>query len=336
MNRSRRRVLVLVDRYPETTETYVKSEIEALARDYDVTVVSRHAARLPFANHPPFRTANDINVLRDIVADVRPSVLHTHYLWNAPTLQVLAEPHGIPFTVRAHSCDTMPGCAGESSAHLVDAAAAVRSDLCRGVLTFPFTRPALVRAGIPDDKLFDCFPVFDFEKFHDESENGDGVMHVGSCQPKKGMDEFLHVAGRMPSLRFNLYAVGPRVEMLRRINVVHGNAARISDPVDPDVMPAVYKQHRWLAYTACMKLRSVGWPVAIAEAQAAGVGVCLPRLRPDLEDYVGEGAYLYETRSELEAMLARPVPDAMRTAGFAQARKSDVRRHLPQLTDLWH
>ena len=267
---------------------------------------------------------------------MRPSALHTHYLWNAPTLRALSEPRGIPFTVRAHSCDTMPGCAGESSAHLVDAAAAVRSDLCRGVLTFPFTRPALEEAGVPGEKLFDCFPVFDFEKFHDESGNGAGVMHVGSCQPKKGMDEFLLVAGRMPSLRFSLYAIGPRVEMLRKINVVHGNAAQISDPVDPDAMPAVYKLHRWLAYTACTKLRSVGWPVAIAEAQAAGVGVCLPKLRPDLEDYVGAGAYLYETRSELEAMLAQPVPDAMRAAGFTQARKSDVRGHLSQLTDLWH
>ncbi len=35
-------------------------------------------------------------------------------------------------------------------------------------------------------------------------------------------------------------------------------------------------------------------------------------------------------------MLKQPVPDAMRDAGFAQARRSDIKGHLGQLTALWH
>jgi glycosyltransferase involved in cell wall biosynthesis len=329
-------VLVLVDRYPETTETYVKTELEALAAGYDVTVVARNPARRPFARHLPFQTTNDADALREIVADVKPSALHTHYLWNAPRLLPLAEAFGIPFTVRAHSCDTMIECGDECTMHLASAAAAVRSDWCRGVLSFPYTRPALEAAGIPSAKLIDCFPVLDFDRFHDRSDNGDAVLHVGSCQPKKGMEEFLLVAGRLRPLPFNLYAIGPRVDMLRRINVVHGNAAHIADPVDPDEMPALYKRHRWLAYTASTKIRSVGWPIAVAEAQAAGVGVCLPNLRPDLRQFVGDGALLYESRAELEDMLKQPVPDVMREAGFEQARRSDVKGHLSRLTALWH
>ncbi len=336
MHAPRQRVLVLVDRYPETTETYVKTELEALAVQYDVTVVARNAARRPFSRHLPFRTCNDAGALRDIAEEIRPAALHTHYLWNAPRLRPVAEALGIPFTVRAHSCDTMVECGDECTMHLASAVTAVQSEACRGVLTFPFTRPALEHAGIPAGKLVDCFPVLDFDRFHDASPNGDAVMHNGSCQPKKGMEEFLLVAGRLRPMPFNLYAIGPRVELLRKINVVHGNAAHIADPVDPDEMPALYKRHRWLAYTACSRLRSVGWPVAIAEAQAAGVGVCLPNLRPDLREYVGEGALLYESRAELEDMLKQPVPDAMRDAGFAQARRSDIKGHLGQLTALWH
>jgi hypothetical protein len=63
--------------------------------------------------------------------------------------------------------------------------------------------------------------------------------------------------------------------------------------------------------------------------------VCLPNLRPDLRDYVGDGALLYDSRAELEGALAGPVPEAMRAAGFAQARRSDVRGHLSTLTGLW-
>jgi hypothetical protein len=97
-----------------------------------------------------------------------------------------------------------------------------------------------------------------------------------------------------------------------------------------------YKQHQWLVYTAAFELATVGWPMAVAEAQAAGVGVCMPNIRPDLKEYIGNAGYLYDSISEVAEIIAKPVPDEIREAGFLQAKKSDIQEHKHLLTDLWH
>jgi hypothetical protein len=101
-------------------------------------------------------------------------------------------------------------------------------------------------------------------------------------------------------------------------------------------MPAEYKKHRWLVYTGDFDYPMLGWPMAIAEAQAAGVGVCIPNLRPDLAQYVGEGAgVLYDSIDELPGVVDGPLPDEIRERGFEQARRSDIEEHKHLLTGLW-
>jgi len=92
-------------------------------------------------------------------------------------------------------------------------------------------------------------------------------------------------------------------------------------------MPAEYKRHRWLVYTASAKRNSVGWPMAIAEAQAAGVGVLMQNVRPDLADCVGPG-FLFDRLEEVERLVRGPVPEDRREAGFAHAMRSDVDGHI--------
>jgi len=99
-------------------------------------------------------------------------------------------------------------------------------------------------------------------------------------------------------------------------------------------MPAEYKRHRWLVYTASPQYSSVGWPMAIAEAQAAGVGVLMQNVRPDLADYVGPG-FLFDRLEEVERLVRGPVPEDRREAGFVHAMRSDVDGHIGLLYDLW-
>ena len=89
-------------------------------------------------------------------------------------------------------------------------------------------------------------------------------------------------------------------------------------------MPPMYKKHEWLVYTACRTLGHVGWPMAVAEAQASGVGVLVPNLRPDLADYVGEAGYLYDSLEEAAEIIQQPFPDDKRQL-----------RHDFQRTELW-
>ena len=68
-------------------------------------------------------------------------------------------------------------------------------------------------------------------------------------------------------------------------------------------MPAEYKKHQWLVYTASTELRTVGWPLAIAEAQASGVGVVMANIRADIAQYVGSAGFVYDTFEEVHEIV---------------------------------
>ena len=101
-------------------------------------------------------------------------------------------------------------------------------------------------------------------------------------------------------------------------------------------MSPEYQKHQWLVYTADFELASVGWPMAVAEAQAAGVSVCVPNIRLDIKEYVGEAGFVYNSIEEVVDIIQKPVPEEMREAGFLQAKKSDIQEHKHLLTNLWH
>lgn len=346
------RVLFLLKEYPQISQTYIKNEIEALEEDYEIRIVTRKGPDIPYANHRPHVFASE---MEEFVAEVRafqPDLLHTHYLTELRFIGQLAEITGVPFTVRTHSFDTIAlrrkGLKGrikqlirrqpplERTPWFMEGIRAMDSELCLGVLTFPCSRPWLRRAGVSEDKLIDCFPVVRVGHFADRSPNGDAVMNTGVATGKKAMPDFLRLATKVPERDFNLYAMGYQIDWLKEKDAEMGAGVNFVDPVQPEDMPGEYKKHRWLVYTGDFDIPTVGWPMAIAEAQAAGVGVCMPNLRPDLAQYVGEGAgVLYDTIDELPAIVSGPVPEEMRERGFEQAKKSDIERHKHLLTDLW-
>ncbi|MEQ5787966.1 hypothetical protein J3454_08690 [Erythrobacter sp. NFXS35] len=346
------RVLFLLKEYPQISQTYIKNEIEALEQDYEVRIVTRKGPDIPYDNHRPHSFAEDMDDFVAAVREFRPDILHTHYLTELRFIGQLAEITGIPFTVRTHSFDTIAlrkkSLKGrikqmikrqpplERTPWFMEGIRAMDSDLCLGVLTFPCSRPWLRRAGVSEAKLIDCFPVVRFEHFHDRSPNGDAVMNTGVATPKKAMPDFLRLAKKVPEREFNLYAMGYHIDGLKRDAAEMGARVNFIDLIQPEAMPAEYKKHRWLVYTGDFDIPTVGWPMAIAEAQAAGVGVCMPNLRPDLAQYVGEGAgVLYDSIDELPGIVSGPVPEEMRERGFEQAKKSDIERHKHLLTDLW-
>jgi len=338
----RPRVLVAVQEFPQVSETYIASELDALWDRYDVRVLTFNAADIAYRDHRPFTHLPLFHAdpavvqrrLRDIAAfvtDFAPDVIHGHYLHMASVLFGLSEMARAPFTLRAHSFDVL----GNSTAKLPDYAEVLNHEACLGVLTFPFTVPLLAGAGIRADKLHACHPVVAFDRFHDETPNGSGVMNVGACIPKKNMEGYLRLATSMPQKRFDLYAVGYAIDSIRRLNAELGAPVHIADPVEPSDMPRHYKSHEWLVYTASDVERNVGWPRAVAEAQASGTGVCMQNIRPDLRDYVGDAGFLFDTLEEAADIVSRPFPEAMRRSAFEHARRSDVRSHIHLLEDLW-
>lgn len=365
-------VLYVLKEYPQISQTYIKAEIEALEQDYDITIVTRKGADIAYRDHRPYRTASSPEDIRRIVDEVKPDLLHSHYLDMLHVVGPLARATGIPFTLRAHSYDTLAmtpkslyhrarqrqklglavklGRRGPArlrptvqwrvkplgqAAHFRQGLRWLDDPLCLGVLAFPYSRPWLVRAGVSAGKITDVFPVIAFDRFYDRGPNGDAVMNTGVATPKKRMEDFLELARRVPERDYHLYAMGYHVDELAAKNAALGSPVQIMGPVEPADMPSEYKKHQWLVYTADFDLATVGWPMAVAEAQASGVGVCMPRIRPDLAQYVGQGGFLYDSIEEVESLVRGPVPQDVREAGFAQARLSDIRAQRHLLTGLW-
>lgn len=327
--------MYVVECYPAITETYIQSEIDALRDDYEIRIVALHSAEYPNqSHHPSFDIANPAR-MREAIEEFDPHVLHTHWLVNVPLVEALARATSVPFTVRAHSFDGIWKETEATPPLIANVTSVLNSNLCLGVIGFPFMRANFKLAGIRNEKIRDCYPPVNFERFHDRSPNGRAVMTGGAGREPKQMEDFLTLAAMVPDVDFNLYAVGHHVETLRQLNARSGSHVNIMAPVQPASMPAEYKKHDWLVETAALEPNARGWPIMVAEAQASGVGVCMRNIRPDLKEYVGECGFVYNSIEQAKEIISQPFPEELRQMGFEHARKSDIQQHKHVLTDLW-
>ena len=311
--------MYILKNYPQMSETYIKTEIEAVAERCEIAVLATKKANLPAKNHVPFELVEDISAIREAIEEFNPDVLHSHWLHSVKILGKLARQMNIPFTVRAHSFDSiwqedkstfdfLPLIRSfRLPSRIRRAVSLINDDLCLGILAFPFARARLERAGIRSEKIVDCYPVVNYRRFHNVSPNGEAIMNVGACIPKKKMEDFIELGTLAPKLQFNLYALGYNVEQLRQFSINKASPVNFISPIELEDMPSEYKKHRWLVYTAAVNGR-VGWPMAIAEAQAAGVGVCMANIRPDLREYVGRPAFCTTQSAKCWRSYPNPLP----------------------------
>jgi hypothetical protein len=351
---SRRRVLYILAAYPQISQTYIRAEMNALAHDHDIKVIARRGPNLPFEDHFPYEVVQDADAIRAVVDGFKPDVIHTHYMQMLQRIGPIAEATNTPFTVRTHSFDVLlPRVREPGAGNVVRSLARSRllarhvpsnrrravgylnHELCLGVLAFPYVRSLLERYGAAQEKIVDCWPVVDYDAFHDEGPNGDAIMNVGAALPKKKMEDFIRLGALLHHRTTNLYAMGYQVAGLEEKNRAAGSPIAIHPPVQPKDMPAEYKKHQWLVYTADFDLATVGWPMAVAEAQASGVGVCMPNIRADVRQYVGEAGCLYDSIEQAAEIVSEPVPENIRRAGFEHAKRSDIKRHIHLLTAMW-
>ncbi len=325
------RVLFVLSEYPTLSQTYKENEIKYVYADCEVAIVSMGRHNESHSQHFPYQHAKGFKDFDPIVKAFAPDVLHGHYLNTVDVLQRIAETHNLRYTLRSHSYDIL----WAPDDALCKVAEKVNSHRCLGILAFPFLRDRLVQCGVADKKITDAWPVVDFDRFYDQGPNGKGIMNTGACLPKKNMESFVDLAVMMPDRRFTLYPIGYNTAQIAAYNESKGSPVRIAKTLEPFNMPSVYKQQEWLVYSANPKVPTVGWPMAIAEAQAAGVGVLMHRIRSDLAEFVGEAGYMYDTLEEARDIMAQPFPDDRREAGFEQAKKSDIKVNVKQLRDLW-
>lgn len=325
------RVLAILGEYPTLSQTYKENELRAMLPYCEVRVLTFSSSHAPYRDHMTFAHVETYEQLGQEIAAFRPDVIHGHYLHTTNVLAAAAEMAGRPFTVRTHSFDLV----GQPIDGLRQWTEFVNRSSCIGVLCFPFLRDHLVAAGVDERKIVQCWPVIDYARFYDRSPNGEEVINTGACIPKKNMESFIELAALVPQRRFNLYPIGYLSEQIADYNQARGAPVAVHATVEPHEMPRIYKQQQWLVYSVNPEVPTVGWPMAIAEAQAAGVGIAVQRIRPDMETYIGGAGYIFDTLEEAAQIVASSYPDEMREIGFNQAKRSDVREHIRVLTDLW-
>lgn len=358
------RVLCFIVAYPTFSETYMHEEIRSLRDRFDIEVVtykvSRTPRRRPFPYRvvpydgpdwvygswdqadPTFRQRPQRAFLREvdeIIEAFQPDLLHGHYLGMALLLRCLAERHELPFTIRTHSQDVL----SEPADKLAGLCAAADSEWCERVLAFPANCPRLERHGLSPTKLVATPPVLNFARFARPETTGSPptgrVMCAGPAIPKKAHHEFVDLARSMrgSGLHFDLHTAGPSLEDTRAYNADAGGPVTITY-TDPDDMPETYPRYDWLVYTADRKINKVGLPVAVTEAQASGLGVCLQELpgrRDEQLDFLGGGGFLFRSVDEVPDIISRPYPDDMRSAGIEAARRCDIEQTKHLLADGW-
>lgn len=327
----RPKVAVLLFHYPKISETYIRTEIQTLRQTHEVLVLSQHQAKDAYANAGDFKVSKDPKQILQWIKEFKPQALHGHWLITLKWIHELARSSGVPYTLRTHSFDVIKPTVEE----LKEFAPLVRDSLCLGILGFPFLREKLLAAGFPNEKMIDSFPVANIPQFRNREPNGKAVMNVGACLPKKKMEDYLALGQLVPEREFDLYAMSYDLNEMKAKAAESNSPIRFISQMEPDAMPAEYKKHEWLVYTGCFELKTVGWPLAVAEAQAAGVGVCMANIRPDIKDYVGEAGYLYNSIEELVEIISKPFSPEKREQGFLLAERSNFQTHASQLTDLW-
>ncbi len=331
------KVQYIVKNYPQLSQTYIKSELKAVMQNHEVSIIATSTPNVKDSEALEFQQVSEEEEIIRQVEAFQPDIIHSHYLVLAELISRVSLKTGVPFTIRAHSFDALKNNLNNKiPAHIENLARYLNTDLCKGVLIFPFTRDLLVAEGkVDSSKLVDTVPVVDVNAFYNESQNGDFIMNTGACIPKKEMQTFVKLSQLLPEQTFNLYGLGHDIDKIYKLNQEIGGSVNFIPPVPYSQMPREYKKHKSMVYTANMDIKTVGWPMAALEAMASGTMVYMPRIRPDIENYIGDAGYVYENIEEIADQLKRPVDNEKRQYAFEYAKKYDIIKHISTLTELW-
>ena len=357
------RILIIIARYPEYSETYMQEELLSVSEEFDINIISYMVAESPRKNHLPYQLIEykdnhlnwgDFNLVNlhftdkeqkyflrkmsAVIRKYRPHIMHAHYFPTSLIIRKLSDMHGIPFTLRTHSFDML-----QTNQKRIDAFCnAVDTPLCIGIFTFPAFKNFFIRSGMPDEKIIVSWPVVNVNRFYNTVKPAQTkhILCCGPCTPKKGHDQFIDLADSMRNfgLEFNLYTRGNIEKNIRRYNRSKNDPVNILY-TEPEDMPAVYRNHDWLVYPSNIEINEVGFPCSIIEAQASGIGVCwqeLPNRKQDQLDFMGGAGFLFKSINDVQQIISKEYPEEMRLLGLENAKKCDVFLHKEKLSLIWN
>jgi glycosyltransferase involved in cell wall biosynthesis len=316
-------------RYPQLSGSDVRAEVAYMQRvGVDVTIWREEPPAAAFESEVPVRDG----ALADVLAEVRPHVVHVHRLDQALRVREVVAVAGLPMTVRAHG--------SESRAEPM--AALVADPTVRGVYLFPQHVPR----GERDAKIREMASAFSPDRCRPQaSKDPRLVVRVGAAVPAKEFDAFIRIAARCPEHRFVLAitrAVGfeSYPESLRAVNEAHGNPVDLRVDLQHDEVAELLGDAGLYLHTHALTT-PYGMPMSIAESMATGAYV-VARACPEAIAYVGDAGAFWSSEDEAVERIretaewddARWAAVRMTAVERAFARHADLRVLRP-LLDQW-
>jgi glycosyltransferase involved in cell wall biosynthesis len=362
----KKKLLFVLHTYPQASQTYILEEVNAVydLNVYEILILSGEPPNGHALEHKPYALIRNVEDMVKKAKEFAPDIMHTHYIHMIPLMETLARTCNAPYTIRTHSYDVL----GSPYAPLDLFCGMAKSEWCLRILAFPLCSPLLIKNGAPKEKVVDCYPVINYKRFAVDPDTPhvetNVILNVGAAIPKKKYEDYVDLAKLMSKeeehdrddgddgdneydgnndndnnneYSFDLYALGYFVNDIKKYNEENGSHVNFKSS-EPTNMGDVYRNSDWLVYTADVEIGTVGWPLAIAEAQAAGIGVLLqnvPQREESLREYLGGGGFLFDNVSEIPEIIKKGYPYSMRRIGIEQAKKSDINTHLHLLCDIW-
>lgn len=331
------RILLLYKGYPRISHSYQIVEASELNKRHEVMIISfEWELFTKCENHLPYVfTSSPLKEIAKIIK-FKPDIIHSHYLDTIDICTQLSKQLKIPFTIKSHSFDIL-------SSDCKQYIKLINENMyCLKIIVFPEFLDRLVKIGIKESKLLPMYPTLDISLFiNQEIENGPHIMSGGAFLPKKNIKGFILLSKKIkkiyPEKQITYYSVMENRSYYNEIlefNRIHGSPVNFLT-VQSDKMPLEYKKHQWLIYTACSKLKTVGNPLMVAEAQASGVGVIMYKLRNTLEDYVTENGYLYNTDEEVLDIISRDFDNEKRNKAIEISKRYDMKEKIKDIENIW-
>ncbi len=339
-----KRILVIGRAFPNASHGYINNDIDYLAARAHVLVLSPNQPMAPFYSAVNCDYFNDEHDLLQQARHFQPDYIIAWLLPNHFFARSVAEALGVPFVIKLHTPDyhtlsvrhrrakrwwpsfkAPPSEAQMSKGYKVSLESLRRtgqSNQLQGVFCIPVLKDAFSE-HLPRARIFDLKPRIFYDRYHNEQPNGDKVMLLGSLlKRREGNLTFGKVASSIASPVDWYPMPTPGCLWLD----IPGRPDKIvfKKYQPPAAMPAVYKQYKAMVMIGSGPY-SRGLSLSILEAQAAGVAVLAPSLRPDFDAFVTQGGgFIFHDESEIMDILKTVPDEARRALGFRHAAAFDL------------
>jgi hypothetical protein len=331
------RILVISNAYPHAAHGYVNNDVEYLASRAEVLVLSKRQPTAPFFSPVTFNYFDDYAQLELQAREFKPDFVVSWLLPNHFYARRVSESLDIPFVLKVHTPDLFRLYKGWSRPldrlkallqgeerfsrsyriSMPSLGETARSRNLKGIFCIPAYR-GVIEEYFDKRLVIDMQPRFPYRRFLNTQDNGDGLFALGSLVNRRENHVTFSETLSVINAPVDWYPMPTPGCLWMNVPDIPANI-RIRHYVPPAEMPALYKQYKAMLAIGHGKIGR-GLPMSVLEAQAAGVAVIAPSLRPDFDRFVlNGGGYIFKDESEIPSILKQVPDQARREMGFAHA-----------------